>query len=54
MAGNAAGAGAVMALCHTDYLNKATAMAKKTRIIDLAGDQEFHADFIHRLSFPEP
>jgi uncharacterized 2Fe-2S/4Fe-4S cluster protein (DUF4445 family) len=54
MAGNAAGAGAVMALCDDDYLNKAMAMAKMTRIIDLASDQEFHASFIHRLSFPAP
>ena len=54
MAGNAAGAGAVMALCHSDYPDKAMAMAEMTRVIDLAGDQEFHASFIHRLSFPIP
>ncbi|MEH0022649.1 MAG: ASKHA domain-containing protein [Desulfobacter sp.] len=53
MAGNAAGAGAVMALCDGEFRHKAEAMVRDIRVIDLASDQEFHASFIHRLSFPE-
>jgi len=52
MAGNAAGTGAVMALCDTGYLEKAQNMSQEIRIVDLANDPEFHADFVQRLGFP--
>ncbi len=52
MAGNAAGTGAVMALCDEVYLEKAQAMAKEIRVVDLANDLEFQAEFVHRLGFP--
>ncbi|WDP88419.1 MAG: DUF4445 domain-containing protein [Desulfobacter sp.] len=53
MAGNAAGTGAVMALCHGDYLEAARAMTGKIKVVDLAADPDFHADFVKRLGFPE-
>ncbi len=54
MAGNAAGTGAVMALCHKDYLEKANEMAPGIKVVDLANDPQFHADFVQRLGFPHP
>lgn len=53
MAGNSAGAGAVMALCDDLYLQKAIEMAKKIQTIDLAGNVEFQKKFVYNLSFPE-
>jgi len=53
MAGNAAGAGAVMALCDASFRKKAEQMVSQITIVDLASDPEFHASFVHRLSFPE-
>ncbi|MCG8688360.1 MAG: ASKHA domain-containing protein [Desulfobacterales bacterium] len=53
MAGNAAGTGAVMALCLEDYRKKAQDMADLIKVVDLASDQDFHASFVHRLGFPE-
>jgi uncharacterized 2Fe-2S/4Fe-4S cluster protein (DUF4445 family) len=53
MAGNAAGAGAVMTLCDASFRKKAEEMVSDITIVDLASDPEFHASFVHRLSFPE-
>ncbi len=53
MAGNAAGSGAVMALCDEQYIHKAAQMAAKIRIVDLACTVEFQDVFIENLSFPE-
>jgi uncharacterized 2Fe-2S/4Fe-4S cluster protein (DUF4445 family) len=53
MAGNAAGTGAVMALCIDDYLVKAKEMAQRIEVVDLASDQAFHASFINHLGFPK-
>ncbi len=53
MAGNAAGTGAVMALCHDDYLDTIKTMADEIEVVDLASDPNFHMDFVKRLSFPK-
>ncbi len=53
MVGNAAGAGAVMALCLDDALETAKTMADAMNVIDLAADSDFHMAFVKRLSFPE-
>lgn len=51
IAGNAAGAGAIMVLCSDQYLEKVTSIAAETTVINLADDMTFHAEFIKRLSF---
>jgi uncharacterized 2Fe-2S/4Fe-4S cluster protein (DUF4445 family) len=51
MAGNSAGSGAVMALCDEEYIDKATQMAAKIEIVDLACNIEFQNIFISNLSF---
>ncbi len=51
MAGNAAGSGAVMALCDEGHIHKATQMAAKIEIVDLACNIEFQNIFISNLSF---
>ncbi len=50
MVGNAAGAGAVMALCDTRYIDKATKIAAETEIVDLAGNAHFQDRFIDNLA----
>lgn len=52
IAGNSAGAGAVMALCDDSYLTKAIEMSKDITTIDLATNIEFQKVFVDRLSFP--
>jgi uncharacterized 2Fe-2S/4Fe-4S cluster protein (DUF4445 family) len=52
VAGNAAGAGAVMALCDHGYIEKAVRMANKTLVVDLACSQDFQELFIKNLAFP--
>ncbi len=54
VAGNLAGAGAVMALCDENSRSKADELANSVVTIDLAGDPEFQRHFIKRLSFPPP
>lgn len=49
--GNAAGSGAVIALCDKTYIQKAMQMAAKIKIIDLACDIEFQNAFIKNLNF---
>jgi len=51
IAGNAAGSGAIMALCDDDYLHRAEQIAAETSVINLAEDMEFQMHFINRLSF---
>jgi len=52
IAGNSAGAGAVMVLCDGNFLKKAIEMAGNITIIDMACDQKFREVFIQKLSFP--
>jgi uncharacterized 2Fe-2S/4Fe-4S cluster protein (DUF4445 family) len=53
MAGNAAGSGAVMALCDEEYIHQATRMAAQIEIVDLACNVDFQNIFIHNLNFPQ-
>ena len=52
--GNAAGSGAVMALCDDSYLDDAKAMAGNVEVVNLAVNMEFQERFIENLNFPEP
>jgi len=52
VAGNSAGAGAVMVLCEDIFLKNAIEMASNITTVDLACDQEFQEVFIQKLSFP--
>jgi len=52
VAGNSAGAGAIMVLCDTLFLEKAKQMAKKVIVVDLACNQDFQDVFIQKLNFP--
>lgn len=49
--GNAAGAGAVLALLQEDRFTQARQMAQATRVLDLAAHPDFQDTFIHSLSF---
>lgn len=50
--GNAAGAGAVMALCDHAFLERSRELAAGTTVVELAGNMEFQASFVDRLNFP--
>ena len=50
MAGNAAGTGAVMALCDERYIDKATKIAAEVEIVDLAGNVLFQDRFVDNLN----
>ncbi len=52
VAGNAAGAGAIMALCKERYVNEIIITANKIEIVDLACNIDFQEVFIKNLSFP--
>lgn len=52
IAGNAAGAGAVMVVCSKSFLKKTIEMADRITTIDLACDKEFQTLFVQNLSFP--
>jgi uncharacterized 2Fe-2S/4Fe-4S cluster protein (DUF4445 family) len=52
VAGNSAGAGAIMTLCDHTFLEKAIHMATQVIVVDLACNQDFQDVFIKRLSFP--
>ena len=52
IAGNLAGAGAVMVLCDSRYLELARELAAKIEVIDLATNPEFQKVFVGKLSFP--
>jgi uncharacterized 2Fe-2S/4Fe-4S cluster protein (DUF4445 family) len=49
--GNAAGAGAILALLEDDCFNKAKEIANRTRVFDLAAHSDFQAAFVENLSF---
>jgi uncharacterized 2Fe-2S/4Fe-4S cluster protein (DUF4445 family) len=49
--GNAAGAGAVLALLCEDYFTQAREMARATRVLDLAAHPDFQNTFVAALSF---
>jgi len=53
VAGNSAGAGAVMVLCEKNYLDKAIQMTKKIIVVDLACNQDFQDVFVQKLNFPD-
>jgi uncharacterized 2Fe-2S/4Fe-4S cluster protein (DUF4445 family) len=53
VAGNSAGAGAVMVLSDEHYFNKSIEMAESITIIDLATNISFQNVFVEKLSFPE-
>ena len=52
IAGNSAGAGAVMALCDTGYIDKARRLAARTEVLELAVNIDFQQAFVRQLSFP--
>jgi uncharacterized 2Fe-2S/4Fe-4S cluster protein (DUF4445 family) len=49
--GNAAGAGAILALCDKACFDRAREVAKATQVVDLAGHPDFQNMFIHSLTF---
>jgi uncharacterized 2Fe-2S/4Fe-4S cluster protein (DUF4445 family) len=49
--GNAAGAGAVLALLREDYFTRAREMARATQVLDLAAHPDFQTTFVAALSF---
>ncbi len=52
VAGNSAGAGAVMVLCDDLFLEKAIHISKEITTIDLACNKDFQDIFVKQLSFP--
>lgn len=52
--GNAAGTGAIMALCDEKTREKIEALAADVTVVDLALSAEFQDHFIKSLGFPEP
>ena len=51
--GNAAGAGAILALFDDDILIRAKDLAQKTRVLDLSTHPDFQETFINALAFPD-
>jgi uncharacterized 2Fe-2S/4Fe-4S cluster protein (DUF4445 family) len=49
--GNAAGAGAILALCDEAYFDRAREVAKATRVVELAGHPDFQTMFVQSLTF---
>ncbi|MGM0644436.1 MAG: ASKHA domain-containing protein [Thermodesulfobacteriota bacterium] len=52
VSGNAAGSGAVMALCDERYVEEAIETATKIEVVDLACNVDFQKVFIRSLGFP--
>ena len=52
IAGNAAGAGAVMVLCEEAYLEKSIRMAEQITSVELVADTRFQEVFVNHLKFP--
>ena len=52
VAGNSAGAGAIMVLCDNTFLEKAVHMTNKITIVDLACNKDFQDVFVKKLNFP--
>jgi uncharacterized 2Fe-2S/4Fe-4S cluster protein (DUF4445 family) len=51
--GNAAGAGAILALFDETIWTRAAALTRSTRVLDLASDPDFQDTFIDSLAFPD-
>lgn len=51
--GNAAGAGAILALFDQSIWTRADALARSTRVLDLASEPDFQDTFIDSLAFPD-
>jgi uncharacterized 2Fe-2S/4Fe-4S cluster protein (DUF4445 family) len=51
--GNAAGAGAILALFDDSFLNRARELTRETRVLDLSTHSEFQDTFINSLAFPD-
>ncbi len=54
MVGNAAGAGAIMALCDQGCIATAQKLIDMTSVVNLAANIDFQKTFISRLAFPGP
>lgn len=52
--GNAAGAGAIMALCDDRYGMKVQDLADTMKVVDLASSRDFQNTFVQNLGFPAP
>ena len=52
MVGNAAGAGAILALFDSGIAHEANGLSGATRILDLASLEAFQDTFVSSLSFP--
>jgi len=52
--GNAAGAGAILALFDENMWTRADALTRSTRVLDLAAEADFQDTFIDSLAFPDP
>ena len=52
VAGNSAGAGAIMVLCDKAFLEKAIQMTSKIIVVDLACNRDFQNVFVQNLAFP--
>jgi len=51
--GNAAGAGAILALFDDSYRQKALALSREAKVVDLGGHPKFQDVFMNSLAFPE-
>lgn len=54
MVGNAAGTGAIMALCDEKSRQKAGALAARVSVVDFAANMAFQEQFVKSLNFPAP
>jgi uncharacterized 2Fe-2S/4Fe-4S cluster protein (DUF4445 family) len=52
--GNAAGDGAILALLDRAIDDRAAALARRTRVVDLAAHPDFQKVFVSSLGFPDP
>jgi uncharacterized 2Fe-2S/4Fe-4S cluster protein (DUF4445 family) len=52
--GNAAGAGAILALFDKNMLTRANELTRATRVLDLSTHPDFQETFINALAFPDP
>ena len=52
--GNAAGDGAILALLDRTVNERAAALARRTRVVDLAAHPDFQKVFVNSLGFPDP
>ena len=51
--GNAAGAGAILALFDEDLSSRANELARMTRVLDLSTHPDFQDTFVDSLAFPD-